>query len=250
MKKRIVFVTDCTDIAYNELRGVILDNIKNDKVIIEPVAPVVPFSIINGNFILRLIAEAYPRGTVFSIILNPSKIRPARLIGRTKKKNIFFMGANTGVFTWLFRDFGIKELYELNDPGFFPFGGKYVHAPAVAQIATGKSLKEMGHPFDINQVKKINIPKGTIVHIDNFGLMKFSGNLSGLSQDDKLKLNINGKTLKAVYAERMMSRDTGEWVIYPGSSFNLLELGRVRKDGAKELNAKIGDIITFKKFVS
>ena len=116
--------------------------------------------------------------------------------------------------------------------------------------AREKSLKEMGHPFDINQVKKINIPKGTIVHIDNFGLMKFSGNLSGLSQDDKLKLNINGKTLKAVYAERMMSRDTGEWVIYPGSSFNLLELGRVRKDGAKELNAKIGDIITFKKFVS
>jgi len=247
MKKRIVIITDCADIAYNELRGVILDNIKNEEIMIEPVVSVIPFSIINGNFALRLMVEAYPEGTIFSIILNPSKERPARLIGKTKKKGIYFMGANTGVFTWLFRDFGIEELYELNDPGFFPFGGKYVHAPAVAQIATGKSLKDMGLPFDIEKVVKIDIAGSTIVHIDNFGLMKFTGKLTGLKEGDKLEVNINGKILKAVYAQRMMSRETGEWVIYPGSSLGLPELGRVRENGAKDLNAKVGDIITFKK---
>ncbi len=147
MKKRIVIITDCADMAYNELRGVILDNIKSEEIIIEPVVSVAPFSIINGNFALRLMAEVYPEGTVFSIILNPSKERPARLIGKTEKKSFYFMGANTGVFTWFFRDFGVEELFELNDPGFFPFGGKYVHAPAVAQIAMGKRLKEMGHQF-------------------------------------------------------------------------------------------------------
>ncbi|MDD2913391.1 MAG: SAM-dependent chlorinase/fluorinase [Candidatus Paceibacterota bacterium] len=247
MKKRIVFITDCADVAYNELRGVILDNIKSDEIIIEPIVLVTPFSIINGNFVLRLMADAYPESTIFSVILNPSKERPARLIGKTKKKGIYFMGANTGVFTWLFRDFGIEELYELNDPGFFPFGGKYVHAPAVAQIATGKPLKDMGHPFDIEKVVKIDIAGGAIVHIDNFGLMKFTGELRGLKEGDKLGVNINGKILKAVYAERMMSRETGEWVIYPGSSLGLPELGRVRENGAKDLNAKVGDIITFKK---
>jgi len=106
MKKRIVIITDCVDMAYNELRGVLLDNIKNEEIIIEPVVSVAPFSIINGNFAFRLMAEVYPEGTVFSIILNPSKERPARLIGKTKKKNFYFMGANTGVFTWFFRDFG------------------------------------------------------------------------------------------------------------------------------------------------
>ncbi|MBU1992370.1 SAM-dependent chlorinase/fluorinase, partial [Patescibacteria group bacterium] len=159
----------------------------------------------------------------------------------------YFMGANTGVFTWFFRDFGVEELYELNDPGFFPFGGKYVHAPAVAQIAMGKPLKEMGHPFDIEKVIKLDVAKGTIVHIDNFGLMKFVDELTGLNEGDKLEVNINEKTLKTVYAKRMMSRDTGEWVIYSGSSFGLPELGKVRENGAKELNAKIGDIITFEK---
>ncbi|GIW65575.1 MAG: hypothetical protein KatS3mg094_094 [Candidatus Parcubacteria bacterium] len=34
MKKRIVFITDCTDIAYNELRGVILDIIKDKDFVI------------------------------------------------------------------------------------------------------------------------------------------------------------------------------------------------------------------------
>lgn len=247
MKKRIVFITDCADVAYNELRGVILDNIKSDEIIIEPVVSVAPFSIINGNFVLRLMAEAYPEGTVFSIILNPSKERPARLIGKTKKKNFYFMGANTGVFTWFFRDFGVEELYELNDPGFFPFGGKYVHAPAVAQIAMRKPLKEMGHQFNTEKVVKIYTPTGTIVHIDNFGLMKFIGELTGLNKGDKLEVNVNGKILTAVYVKRMMSRETGEWVVYPGSSLGLPELGKVRENGAKELSVKVGDIITFKK---
>ncbi|MFH1656484.1 MAG: SAM-dependent chlorinase/fluorinase [Candidatus Nealsonbacteria bacterium] len=247
MKKRIVFITDCIDTAYNELRGVILCNIKNEEIVVEPVVPVAPFSIINGNFILSLMADVYPEGTIFSIILNPLKERSARLIGKTKRKDIYFMGANTGVFTWLFRDFGVEELYELNDPGFFPFGGKHVHAPAVAQIALGKPLNKLGHFFDIKNVTKLDIFEGTIVHIDNFGLMKFIGDLTGLNEGNKLNVNVNGKTLNVVYAKRMMSRETGEWVIYSGSSFGLPELGKVRENGAKELNAKIGDIITFKK---
>lgn len=72
MKKRIVIITDCTDIAYNELRGVILDNVKSEEIIIEPVVPVAPFSIINGNFVLRLMAENYPEGTFFSTTLTNS----------------------------------------------------------------------------------------------------------------------------------------------------------------------------------
>jgi S-adenosylmethionine hydrolase len=247
MENRIVVITDCVDIASNELRGILLNNLKNDKVVIEPIAPVAPFSIINGNFVLRLMADVYPENTVFSVILNPSKERPARLIGKTKKKNFYFMGANTGVFTWFFRDFGIKELFELNDPGFFPFGGKYVHAPAVAQIAMGKQLRNMGHAFDIEKVVKIDILAGTIVHIDNFGLMKFTGNLAGLIEGDHVVVDIGGKTLTAVYSKRMMSCETGEWVIYPGSSFNLPELGKVRVNGAQEINARIGDLVTFKK---
>lgn len=77
MKKTIVFITDCVDVAYNELRGVVISQLQKMgntiEVEIEPVAQVKPFSILNGNFILRLLAEVYPEGTIFSVILNPIK---------------------------------------------------------------------------------------------------------------------------------------------------------------------------------
>ena len=35
MKKRIVFITDCVDVAYNELRGAVLENIKSEGITVE-----------------------------------------------------------------------------------------------------------------------------------------------------------------------------------------------------------------------
>lgn len=143
LKRIIVFVADFPDVAYNEMRGVIISELQrlqaSIEVSLEPVAPIKEFSIINGNFVLRLLAEVYPENTIFSALANPLKERPARLIGKTKKKQFYFMGANTGIFDWFLRDFGVEELYELHDPGFVPFGAKYVHAPALVQIAMGRS---------------------------------------------------------------------------------------------------------------
>jgi S-adenosylmethionine hydrolase len=250
MKKRIVFITDCTDIAYSELRGTVLGTIENPEMVdIEPVVSVHPFSIINGNFILRLMADAYPEGTIFSVVLNPMKERPERLIGKTKKKCFYFLGANTGVFDWFLKDFGVSEIYELNDPGFFPFGGKYVHAPAVAQIANGKNLNEMGNKFNENLIKTLNVEPGTIIHIDNFGLMKLNLKLSDVGNLDEgtiVQIKIKDVALDAVFSKRMMSNDTGKWILYPGSSLNLLELGKVRANGALEINASVGDIVKVK----
>jgi hypothetical protein len=57
----------------------------------------------------------------------------------------------------------------------------------VAEITMGKPLNQLGHPFDIKNVVKLDIPDGAIVHIDNFGLMKFTGDLTGLNKGDKLE---------------------------------------------------------------
>ena len=244
MKKRIVFITDCTDIAYNELRATVISRLSDpDDFIIEPVVPVKPFSIINGKFVLRLMAEVYPENTIFSVILNPMQVRPARLIGKTSKKNFLFMGANTGVFDWFLKDFGISELFELKDPGFFPFGGKFIHAPAIAEIASGRPLKEMGTFFDCDNLTRLDIPIGTIVHIDNFGLMKIYGLNLNSQEGDTYEIRIGNMTIPAIFTKRMMSQSDGKWVIYPGSSLGLIEIGKVRENGAKELNVREGDII-------
>lgn len=251
MKRRIVIITDCSDIAYNELRGVIWKTLDEEKykepVEIEPIVQVAPFSIINGNFILRLMADVYPPGTFFLVILNPLKNRSARLFGRTRKNNFVFMGANTGVFDWFARDFGIAELYELFDPGFLPFGGKYVHAPSIAKIIANVSFKKLGRPFAEKDLTTLEIRHGTIVHMDNFGLIKFFGSLDEATEGEKFNIEAGGKNFVAIYAKRMMSYETGEWIIYRGSSLELLELGKVRENGARELELSIGDKIAFRK---
>lgn len=249
MKRKIVFITDCVDIAYNELRGVALEQLRelkiDDSIEIEPVAAVYPFSIINGSFVLRLLAEVYPPGTVFSIILNPLQHRPERIFGKTKKKDFIFLGANTGVFSWFFRDFGISELYELNDPGFLPFGGKYVHAPAAAKLAANMDFDLLGKKFDSSKLLPFDIDPGTIVHVDNFGLIKFYSTPVDFQDGDAVSLLFKGRKINAVFSKRMMSRSTGEWVIYPGSSLGLLELGKVRENGAAILGVAPGDVLTF-----
>ena len=253
-KKHIVFITDCTDIAANELVASLIPFVDDrDDIVVDPVVPVEPFSVINANFVMRLMAEDYPEGTIFSVIFNPLKKRPASLIGRTKKKNLIFMGRNTGVFDWLTRDFGCEELYDASEqftsfrPYFVSFSGKYVTAPTVGKIATGTPLHKLGKPFPKDQIKRLDIPDGTIVHIDNFGLMKFTGDLGAPKENDRYEIVINDKKFIAIYTRRMMNRETGEWVLFPGSSLGLFELGMVRRNGAKMLGVKIGDIIKWRK---
>ena len=74
--------------------------------------------------------------------------------------------------------------------------------------------------------------------------MKFTGEIPASEEGDRFLVTINDTKINAIYSKRMMNNETGEWVVYPGSSFGLPELGKVRQDGAKELHARIGDIIT------
>ncbi len=247
--KKIVVITDCIDVAWLEIRGAIYSNIDaSENIEIEPIVPVDSYSIMNVNFLVRLIAEIYPEGTIICVIVNPLKIRTERIVGRTEKKNLIFEGTNTGAFGWLVEDFGCKELYELHDPGFVPFGGKYVHSPAVGKAASGIDLKELGNPFSLSMLRKVTIQEGTVLHIDNFGNLKLFHKFSEDVKDgDKFYIEFNNTKLEVVYNKRMMEKEDGQIIIYPGSSFGFTEIGIVRGFFAKEYSIKNGDVIKIYK---
>lgn len=248
MKRKVVVLTDCVDVAWQEIRGSIYSNCNDYDVQIEPVVPVDSYSIVNVNFLVKLMAEIYPEGTIICVIVNPLKLRTERIVGKTKKKNIIFEGTNTGAFSWLIEDFGCEELYELHDPGFVPFGGKYVHAPAVGKIASGIELKELGHPFEVDKIRHIKMETGTVMHIDNFGNLKLFHKFEEEPQNgDRYIIKFNGQELKLVYNKRMMEKDDGEIIIYPGSSFGYTEVGIVRDHFSSKYNIKNGDIVEIKK---
>jgi S-adenosylmethionine hydrolase len=249
--KNVVVITDCKDVAFNEMKWIILQECKKlgfENVNIELIS-VSEFSIINASFLTRLIAEQCPSNTVFSVVINPQKHRSARIYGKTKNGMLFF-GANTGALNWFLEEYGIQELYEVNDPGFITFGGKYVHAPNVAKLVAEIPFKTFGKKFSVDKLSKLEIPNGTIVHIDNFGLMKIKGETPKYNEGQKFKVFVNGEyKLVAVFSNRMMSREDKEWVLYVGSSLHgLPELGTVRyKEGYKNMNFKIGDIVTWEE---
>jgi len=249
-RKHVIIITDCKDVAYNEMKWIIIKECSKrgyNNVDIELV-PVSEFSIINAAFLTRVMAEHCLPGTVFSVVINPQKHRSSRIYGKLSN-GIMYFGANTGALTWLLKDFNANEIYEIHDPGFIPFGGKFVHAPNIAKLVAGIPFAKFGKKFNKEFLAELDIKDGTIVHIDNFGLMKIKDTTPSFKEGEKLQIFKNGKyILDATFAKRMMSLDDKEWVLYPGSSLNSLpELGTVRyKDGFKDINAHIGDIITWK----
>ena len=89
-KKNVVIISDCKDVAYTEMKRIILDECEKlgcEDVEIELVG-VAEFSIINAAFLTRLVAEIYPAGTVISVVINPQNTG-LRAYGRTSKGHLF-----------------------------------------------------------------------------------------------------------------------------------------------------------------
>ena len=253
---KVVIVSDCTDVAFVEMRAAIattfIETLSNIKLSpqIEPLVPCVPFSLTNASFLTRLVAETATPNTLIMVIANFISERTERIIGRTLKKNLFFEGTNTGAFGWLMDDFGMQDCYELYDPGFLPFGGKYVHAPAIGKALAGIPIDVLGTPFPLLKIRRHLPEVGEIVHIDNFGNAKLYIQEIGYSEGEKVLISFQDKhvdNIVAVIGKRMMSLPKGTWVIYPGSSLGLFELGQVRKRGLLDLPIEVGTKVIIRK---
>ena len=246
MVDRIVIVSDCTDIAFAEMRGSILrsahEYAPGRPLHIEPLAPVTPFSVLNAGFTLRLMAEAYPTGTLLMFIMNSIRERTERIVGRTKT-GVLFEGTNTGAAGWLVEDLGVEECYELHDPGFVPFGGKFVHAPAVGRLAAGCAMSELGNPFPAERIRRTMPGDGVVVHVDNFGNAKLPLRARFEIGQPLVVTLPDGRRIDAVYGRRMMEHEDGTWVVYPGSSFDLHEVGEVRGAGVLRFGVGPGDAL-------
>ena len=244
MKKRLVIITDCYDIALSEIRASIFSQVQeNIDFEIEPVVPIEPLSLIHGSFSLRLLTDIYPEGTIFTIILNPLREITERILIKTKKKDYTIFSTNTGVLGWTIKDLGCDLAYEINNPGFKPFGGKNVHAPAVGKFLAGATFDEIAKPFAKSKIRHLSIKKGTVVHIDNFGLIKIYLDASTFLADKLYKVEVGKYHMEIPFSPRMRSLSDCEWTLFPGSSLGLLELGCTRANTAKNLDVKIGDII-------
>ncbi|MCB1181164.1 MAG: SAM-dependent chlorinase/fluorinase [Chlamydiia bacterium] len=253
---KIVVFTDCYDIAYNEIYVVLSNALKENGVLdvtLDPPVAIKPFSIVNASFSIRLLADHYPCGTLFLVIMNATSKNPARIFGKTKH-GITFVGNNSGYFGWLIEDFGLEFLYEnqiCRSKDGRSFGGKYVQVPTAAKLVAGAVPQALGLKRESSFLYRYPIAEGTVVHCDNFGLMKIKAPPpKGIKDQQKLKILINGRaSVEGLFSKNLKTSADGTWVVFQGSSLGgLPELGKVRsKHSADALGVQEGDQVTWEE---
>lgn len=253
-RKKIVVFSDCTDIAYTEVYQKLtgeLESLEVQNYDILPLVPISNFSVTNAAFSIRLMADLCEEGTIFLVIVNGVNSNPIRVFGETQN-GIIFVGNNSGYFSWLLKDFGLKKAYQSRKDRKTDnrsFGGRNVQAPIAARIAAGIEYDEIGVPCDPSLINMAEIPQGSVVHIDNFGLMKINLPITNeIEMSSSVDIFVNNEyRTTAVFTKKMKTSKTGEWVVFPGSSLSppLLELARVRSQhSADELGVSVDDVIT------
>jgi len=265
--KNIVIVTDCKDIALEQVKARLTSMLPNDRItFFNLITP--PFQINNGLFLSKLISEEIPPGenTLFLAIINPLKTKPKRIFGKLKN-GTWFVGADTGVFSLLFKEFGIEEVYEGKNQNHYPFGGLHMHTVIAGNLLNGVQKEELGNKINDDNILRVSPSKGEVMHIDNFGLIKIWAKMKDFdfTEGDKVKIKTikSNRILEGTFSNRMMNYEDNALIVYPGSSLldkskfdhieeyrksGLIEIGLVRNsNSAKELGINLGDIIEIKK---
>lgn len=267
--KHIVLIMDCKDIASEQIKGrlsKLLEEKDIDYKIYNAFTP--PFQITNGMFLAKLLFDEVPNGkdTLYLAILNPLKEKPKRIFGRLKNGS-YFVGADTGIFSLIFKESNIQEVWETKNPGHYPFGGLHVHSVVAAKLLMGENFEKVGDKLKLEDIKFYEPKKGEVVHIDNFGLSKIWLRESDLKLEEdapiKIKIYDPNRKLKsefsAFYSNRMMNYEDDQIIVYPGSSLldsklkennekyrksGLIEIGLVRNPNSSEfLRINLGDLI-------
>jgi S-adenosylmethionine hydrolase len=212
------------------------------------------FSTINAAFNIRLFSEIYPPDkTLFVVVVSGLNSNPERIFGQTKN-GLTFVGNNSGYFSWLAQDLGLEYIYQnitTREVDGKSFGGKYVQIPTAAKIIANIPLEQIGIQKTNDFLADLPIKEGTVVHCDNFGLMKLKApKLTNFYEGEKLKFFVNNVyAVDGIYTEKMKQQKDNTWVLFTGSSLSgLPELGKVRsQNSAKELNVIEGDVISWER---
>ncbi|MGB0650265.1 MAG: SAM hydrolase/SAM-dependent halogenase family protein [Rhodothermales bacterium] len=163
------------------MKGVML-GINPDLKLVDVSHDIAPHDIMDGAFVLRTVAEAFPNGTVHLAVVDPG-VGSSRKAIAMKYRNQLFVGPDNGLFSLLLAGQSAEKVVELDQPRFWrdatistTFHGRDIFAPIAARLASGLSLSSAGTP--ITSIKSLHwaLPisddqgiQGWVVHIDRFG---------------------------------------------------------------------------------
>lgn len=180
----IALLTDfgLSDVFVGVMKGVIA-GIAPDAQVIDITHAVAPQQIASGAWQLATVYRFFPRGTVFTCVVDPG-VGSARGAIALHAGDWLFVGPDNGLFSYIYVEQPIHRAVTLANTRYqlsqvsATFHGRDVFAPAAAYLALGVGLDEFGPTVEPSSLVRLDVQPpvrndGTIaariVHIDHFG---------------------------------------------------------------------------------
>jgi S-adenosylmethionine hydrolase len=195
---------------------------------------VTPYSIEEGARFLEAVSPYYPAGTVFVAVIDPGVGTSRKAVIVKSKKGQYFVLPDNGLITPVIDRDGLVSAREITNPGWIiqapvssTFHGRDIFSPAGAHLAAGWDFNLVGP--EVPQLVRLT-PKtstasdngvaGDIIALDDpFGSLitdipaeEFKK--LGYNPGDKLRVDINKKSLILPYVKTFMDVPVGDPLLY------------------------------------
>lgn len=229
----IIFMSDFGNSEYiGIMKGIILNQNPKEN-IIDFCHTISQGSILEASFLLKLNYSYFPKGSTFLCVIDPG-VGTKRKAIIIKTKNYFFIGPDNGLFWETIKNHK-HFVYVLPIPNNSSntFHGRDVFAKAIntKKITSYKKLKK---------IVKYEIPKNTVVRIDNFG--NIITNIKSITKKQSLIIKNKEYQLKQ-YRTFQDAKD--ELFLIKGSN-NTFEICKKNDSANKILKMNTGDKIILK----
>ena len=163
------------------MKGVMLGTCPNAR-FVDVSHDVEPQDVMAGAFVLRNVADYFPRGTVHLAVVDPGVGTERRPVALSLDGN-WYVGPDNGLFSLVLSGRQPESIVTISNPDFWArpdpsatFHGRDVFAPAAAHLAAGRSLSDLGDPVESLASMHWALPisddqgiQGWVVHVDRFG---------------------------------------------------------------------------------
>lgn len=234
----IVFMTDfgtANDAA--AICRAVMVGIAPDARIMDITHQVTPYSIEEGARFLEAVTPYYPAGTVFAIVVDPGVGTSRKAVIVKSKKGQYFVLPDNGLLTPVLDRDGLDSAREITNPHWMiqapvssTFHGRDIFSPAAAHLAAGWDFNLVGP--EVSQLVRLT-PKTSVttekgIEGDIIGLDDPYGSLVtdipgdefkklGYNLGDKLRIEINKKSVTLPYVKTFMDVPVGEVLLYVDS---------------------------------
>jgi hypothetical protein len=231
----IVFMTDfgTANDAVAICKAVMV-GIASEARIVDITHQVTPYSIEEGARFLEAVTPYYPAGTVFAVVVDPGVGTSRKAVIVKSKKGQYFVLPDNGLVTPVLDRDGLDSAREITNPNWMiqapvssTFHGRDIFSPAAAHLAAGWDFNLVGPevPQLVRLTPKTSVTTEKGIEGDIIGLDDPYGSLItdipgdefkklGYNVGDKLRIEINKKSVTLPYVKTFMDVPVGEVLLY------------------------------------